>query len=176
MKLSFYTVTLLIITFVMLSCNKDQPPCYQPMQTQINFQFVARKLIEVDSVHNGELIDTFYFEYRDTFLNNSVIYTYNLEENYGIQNIGNATRISIPLNPSTDSIAYIFQMDSSIHILDTMSMKYTKDRKFISNACGFAFVYDVYDFKTTHHKIDSFILSRPLINTENDANVQLYFY
>lgn len=173
----FLKISILGLSLLALgACNKEQPPCYQPMQTQINFQFVSRQLIQIDSVSNGQLIDTFIFQYKDTFLNNSVIYTYDLEENYGIQNIGNSSRISIPLNPSEDSIAYVFQMDTSIYVYDTMSMKYSKERKFISNACGFAFVYDVYDFKSTHHIIDSFIITRPIINTENEANVQLFFY
>jgi len=171
-----YLLAFVNIFFFTSSCKKEQPPCYQPTETQINFEFVSRKLIQIDSIRDGQLIDTLIIQYQDTFLNNSLIYTYDQEQNFGVQNAGNSMRINSPLNPSTNQISYVFQMDTSIHILDTMSLQYETHREFVSNACGFIFNYEILNFNTTRNNIDSFIIFNKQISTENEANIQLYFY
>lgn len=170
--LGFFFFTIVVLQ----SCSKETPPCYQPTETNINFNFVSRNIVHIDSIHDGKLIDTMIIKYTDTFLNNSRIYTYDLEQNFEIINRGGNMRISAPLDPSKDYINYVFQMDTSISVLDTISLKYETERSFISNACGFAFEYNINNIKSSKENIDSFILVKPKVKIENETHVQLYFY
>lgn len=167
----------ILLSLIFMACSKEPSPCYQPTETSLKLAFVARNLHRIDSITpDGNLIDTMIIQYQDTFLNNSRIYTYDLPQNYGVQNMGNATRIDIPLNPAFDKINYVFQMDTSIAILDTIQVQYNANRKFVSNACGFSFEYEISNIELSNHSIDSFILRKPKVDLENENNIQLYFY
>jgi hypothetical protein len=106
---------------------------------------------------------------KDTALVNAFL-RFGNNYSYYLQLIKSNT-FSFPLAQNQDSVSIIYQSDSSSVLpstLDTIILKYARDVRFISTACGYRTFFTLNEAKTTTNTIDSVIIKTALI--DNDVN------
>ena len=126
---------------VLASCTQERTPCLTPKIAVMN----------VECVHL--LTDTSTVPV-DTALTNAIFAS---ETQYGINGVlyPQQSTFVLSLSSLADSATWLFTTDSALHQFDTLSFFYTRDLHFLSNACGYAYFYNLDSFHTTHNFIDS---------------------
>lgn len=161
------------------SCEPKEPECYQPVNVTLISGFVGRDTVRiVDSATNT---DTFQLQYTPRRLLSPGMYALDVDSLYSV--IGSANgedRLSVPLNPRSDSMRYRFMADTSRKAAaDTLTFYYTSSVHFISNDCGYTNYYQLDSVHTTKNVVDSIALVNNAV-TNNQTNqarhVQLYFF
>jgi hypothetical protein len=86
---------------------------------------------------------------------------------------------SIPLSPVIDSSTWVIKTDSASTntVYDTLVLYYKRQQQFISNACGYAYFFNLDSISTTHNFIDSIlIINASVTNNVNANNLQVYIH
>lgn len=169
----------LICTTIAVSCETEDPGCYEPVVVRVNNSFVVtdtfiqKFYIDPDSTI---FIDSVMRNFRDSAMKAPQMIT--LDEAPPLSVLGIQTgRLSVPLNAAKDSMRYAFRTDTAeTAIWDTITFYYTPRVQFISNNCGYTHYFTLNSVKTTYNFFDS--VSLPNSNVTNEAtvqHVQLYF-
>lgn len=90
----------------------------------------------------------------------------------GVRRIGT---FSLPLSQTADSCRWTLQADTTA-LIDTLTFYYERQRRFLSNACGYTTFYNLRRATSTRHAIDSVILLEPSITTDvAPINLRIYY-
>ena len=145
----------MIIGFFALLFSCEDPECDQSLRNNANFTFLTIQ----DTIETDTVIDTLtvYGLAKDSLLYDSS---------------ANRSGVSLPLDPSSDQVRFIFQIGSHP---DTIQISYIRDERFISHACGFVTQFQIQQATTTHHHFDSITTVNPLVSlNENETHFNLY--
>jgi hypothetical protein len=140
------------------SCKTDErDPCLQPRTV----------VLRAHSYHHADTGTAI----SDTLLPNPILqpltggttlYYYG-----GVKRIAN---LSLSLSNVVDSCTWVIQPDSAIALSDTLTFYYTRQLRFLSNACGYTNFYNILRVATTTHALDSAIIAHS--DVTSDANVE----
>lgn len=161
MRVLLCTVSACILLY---SCSKEErAPCLQPRTTVL----LARSYHHADT---GNAI-------RDTSLPNPQLRP--LTDGLTQYIFGGQKRISaftFTLSNIADSSRWIIRPDSAFAIEDTLTFRYQRQLRFLSNSCGYTNYYNLLGASTTTNAIDSVIIKRPDITSDaNVVNLNIYY-
>jgi hypothetical protein len=84
---------------------------------------------------------------------------------------------TISLASNANSCIWLFTTDSLHSRFDTLEFFYQRQLQFLSNACGFAYFYNLDSFHTSHYNIDSaHILANSVTNNVNTTQFKIYIH
>ncbi|MGM0532015.1 MAG: DUF6452 family protein [Bacteroidota bacterium] len=85
----------------------------------------------------------------------------------------NRRGVSLPLDPSKDFSHFIFVIGSWN---DTVKINYSRELNLVSQACGFMTDFHIKEAKTTHHLIDSIVVTnKEITQNEDETHFKIYF-
>jgi hypothetical protein len=153
----------ILLALAAWSCKKEtRDPCEQPRTTVVR-------------VHTYRHADTG-TAVIDTLLPNPILVP--LTGGTTLYYYGGVKRIStfaLTLSNVADSSRWMIWPDSANSTRDTVTIYYSRQPRFLSNACGYTNFYNLQRVVTTQHALDSIIIARGDVTT--DANVEhLKFY
>jgi len=156
----------LLLMGIAIACNTQRSPCMEPVTAQLN-------------MHCYQHIDS----------NNTYIDTLLPNVNMGAVEIDSArfwyigakrqSQFAIVLSPLSDTCHWLIEPDSAVNGLagiDTLTFIYTRNLKFVSNACGYTYTYTLQQVAATHHTIDSIAIGDPEVTTKAlSEHVKIFF-
>lgn len=143
---------LLILLTGFVACTPQRDPCLQP---------------RTPSLHIGiyKMGDT---TLRDTSLPATMLVPLDADTNLVLL-AGNTSKLSLFLSPLQDSCRYLLVPDTALPLMyDTLYFYYKRQQKFLSNACGYTYFYELTGVRSTYSLVDSVYLNKTAVN--NDAN------
>lgn len=148
-----YFIPFLFIAGVIISCNEEEV-CDQKVRSMLYATF--------KKVKDGEEIDT--------TLNNLSLRGLGMDSLI-YNNVNNLNQIELSLNPEDHTSTFIITLDS---IYDTIHLFYQHELIFVSYPCGFTTYYTIDSAKYTTNKIDSLILTNPIIDPESEETYKIF--
>lgn len=83
---------------------------------------------------------------------------------------------NLSMSPLQDSCRWYIRPDSATTVFDTLTFYYSRQLKFLSNACGYTYHYNLRDVKSTDYNIDSVQIPNRDINGKADVeHVKVFF-
>lgn len=150
----------------LMACTQERNPCLQPVTAAVRigcYQMIA--------------VDTGWVR-QDTFLPNAILGAKDDDSlrflYYGSKGL---SKFTILMSPLDDSCTWLFQPDSAVSSVDTLTFIYSRRLQFISGECGYSHQYYLKDIRATAHNIDSVILNNPTVDLDANAaeHVQIFF-
>lgn len=168
----------------LISCEKDEPECYQPVNVTAISAFVVRDSVrKIDTLPTstpGNIItrDTYYISFRDSPLINPGMYTLDVTPAYRIVGDESESVLPTPLNPGKDSMRYRILFDTAVSAnADTLTFFYTSSVHFISNNCGYTNYFNIDSVHITKNVLDSVaVFKREVTSDQSTRNILLYFF
>ncbi|SMO46231.1 DUF6452 family protein [Solitalea koreensis] len=164
-------ILLLISGFTVsfFACKKEDTCDSTLLTPDFVFEFYYDSL----NVHTNKM-DTIKFTLRDTL----TIYGVGAKDSLTQKN----TSIQIaklPLNFSSSSTQYVFDIKNkgipSILTKDTLTMNYSLQREFVSQACGFKYVFPTVDYHSTQHRFQSIQVLQNEILDDKTTHIRIFF-
>lgn len=150
----------LMMAVLAIACTPQRDPCLQP-RTPV--------------LHGGiyKLGDT---TLRDTSLPALMLVPLDADTNVVLIG-GNSSKFSLFLSPLQDSCRYLIVPDTALPLFhDTLVFYYTRERHFLSNACGYTYFYDLTAVRTTNFLLDSFYLNKTGVNNNtNEEHLRIFY-
>lgn len=86
------------------------------------------------------------------------------------------SELSLPLRVSTDRTqwCFTFMTTDSIFFTDTLTLVYRPIEYFASVECGAMYNFDLQQVTTTHHVIDSILVTQPHVTNVEQVNLRIY--
>ena len=86
------------------------------------------------------------------------------------------TTLQLFLSPQADSCRYVFFTDSTSTLADTLFYNYTRQLRYISDACGYGTTFTLTSARATSTFIDSVLIRNAEVSTNvnSPAHVQMY--
>ncbi len=121
------------------------------------------------------------FYVKDTANNNQDTLLVNANLRFGstfgyFNNLRNSGKFAFPLSQTQDTVALIFQSDSSstaANTIDTFQLIYSRELRFISVACGYQTQFTLQKALTTNHVIDSVLIAIPDITNDSKEHLKI---
>ncbi len=89
------------------------------------------------------------------------------------------SEIYIPFRIDNDVTRYVFRYLYRDYIkagiADTISFIYSRTPRFVSEACGVSYLFDIKEIRTTHNLIDSVTCPQGIITNADIENIRIYF-
>lgn len=86
------------------------------------------------------------------------------------------SRYELVLSPLRDTVRWALQADSAFSPIDTFTFVYARKLKFISNACGYSYDFELKNIISTNRNVDSIRIITNLVTTKaGTENVKIYF-
>ena len=152
-KLNLITL-LLCACCCLLACERERDPCLQPV---------------IMNVRVGAYQHPDSLAVRDTLLPKALLNPIDAQPLYN-RGLKGTSKLLLTLAPQADSCRWYIQADSGKSALDTLSFYYRRRLQFLSNACGYAYFYEISRVEATRHALDSVVLTNG--NITNNANVE----
>lgn len=165
-------ISIIIAILLLSSCNKNIQECFVPrsVSTKVFFR-VLDTLIKADD--NGFITRT--IEIRDTTLNRPSLRSLGQDSNITFQGERGIGSMFLFLNADTSSIQYVFQRSEDATRTDTLTINYEPHTQFISNACGYTFVYKLQTVSSTRLNIKDVFINDPEVTLSGQAkNIIIY--
>ncbi len=89
-----------------------------------------------------------------------------------IVSMGKQSGISLPLNPSSTSCSFIFKNGTRT---DTISVYYKAKLEFLSQACGYIFLYELEEADFSGDDIKNIIITSNSVNPSDEENIEIFF-
>lgn len=176
-KNRFLFLTVIIMEFFFIACNKSEPECYEPTTVILRNQFVKKEWIQIDSLINDTtLLDTTIVSYRDTAMPAPTMYSLYMSKNLQVIGDKNSSVLGIPLEGTQQTMTYVLQYDTAVAFYDTITYYYQTKLYFISNDCGYTHNYILDSISTTKNGIDSAAIIQKEVKLGNENHVFLYFF
>lgn len=87
-----------------------------------------------------------------------------------------ASKFIVYLSPLQDTCRYYIQPDSAVSLMDTLTFRYTRRLQFLSNACGYAYFFNLQQVLFTKHMIDSVRINNfDVTNNASIEHLRVYF-
>jgi hypothetical protein len=160
-KSVFLSFLALVLTNAFLSCTTSRNPCLEPKVAKLSISCYQFK---VDS-------------YIDTALPNANFVSLDIDSaRFWYWGANGQSKFDLVLSPLQDSSRWILQADSAFSPIDTLTFFYTRNLKFISNACGYSYDYTISRVVATSRNLDSVKITNNLVTTKAGVeNVKIYF-
>jgi hypothetical protein len=121
------------------------------------------------------------FYVKDTANNNQDTSLVNANLRFGstfgyFSNLKKSSKFAFPLSQTQDTVALIFQSDSSstaANTIDTFQLIYSRELRFISVACGYQTQFTLQKALTTNHVIDSVLIAIPDITNDSKEHLKI---
>lgn len=165
-------ISIIVAILLLSSCNKNIQECFVPrsVSTKVFFR-VLDTLVKEDA--NGFITRT--IEIRDTTLNRPSLRSLGQDTNITFQGERGIKDMFLFLNADTTSIQYVFQRSEDASVTDTLTIDYDPYTQFISNACGYTFVYKLKTVSSTKLNIkDAFIEDPDVTLSAQAKNIIIY--
>ncbi len=158
--LSVLAITLPVLFWC--ACTQERQPCLTPKTASLSIKSVWKNT-DTTSI--------------DTALNAAVFAPFGGPVTGGVL-YGRSSNFTVSLSPQSDTCRWKFTPDTTGGgVFDTLTFLYSRELHFISNACGYSYVYNLNSVLATHHSIDSvFIKNASVTNNVNTANILLFIY
>lgn len=157
-KITFF----LLLIFGALACRKEseRSPCLEPKSVALRLQVSQR----VDT----NIVDSNLPSPRLIPVGGSG----------ALQYTSPTARLQIYPSPLADSCQYILHPDSVSALADTLSFGYQRKLRFISDACGYGYTYNLLTARATGNFIDSVRIRNAAITSDvnSPAHVQIYLH
>ena len=143
------------IIFSFFSCEEQE--CDQSLQNDAGFGFYTFE----DGAETEAAISTLsaYGEARS----DSLLY----------DSSANRRNVRLPLDPTKDFSHFIFVIGP---FNDTVKIHYSRELNLVSQACGFITDFVIKEAATTHHIIDSIVVSnKKITQNEDEEHFKIYF-
>lgn len=160
-----YIIWLVLILFLAgaAACKQDRLPCLTPKIASLNLHTV-RITSHADTTK------------VDTVLQSATFIAITNSGNKGIIYPPQAS-FTLSLSSVADSCQWAVAADTVNLNYDTLTFHYSRNLQFISNACGFAYFYNLTDVRSTHHFIDSLrITNINVTNNVNTSHLQVFIH
>lgn len=165
-------ISIIVAILLLSSCNKNIQECFVPrsVSTKVFFK-VLDTLVKIDD--NGFVTRTIVT--RDTTLNRPKLISLGQDTNITFQGERGIGSMYLFLNADTTSIQYTFQRSEDVTITDTLTIDYEPYTQFISNACGYTFVYKLKALRSTKLRIKDAFIEEPEVTLSAQAkNIIIY--
>jgi hypothetical protein len=173
----------LIVTvgfFSLHACKTKNADCFQTVIVS-NYTYFRGRRLELDSVRSADSltikVDTVEVNFDTALTKPEFIYipSSSSDSLFAVINPG-LSFLSTPLNPATDSIQFLFRVDTASTVFDTITYFYEPITHFINNACGYTYFYNLKNVKFTTNMFDSAAIIAPSVTgASGSRNVNLYF-
>ena len=80
--------------------------------------------------------------------------------------------VKLPLDPSSGSQEFVIRQG---HLNDTITISYSSEAKFLSNACGYTFYYSISGIVSTNNSIDNILIIDSDVNPGDNENLRTFF-
>jgi Family of unknown function (DUF6452) len=98
------------------------------------------------------------------------------------QNSVNNQSFQLPLDINNTTTKFVFAIKNinsatapSVLIYDTLTVNYQEQREFISQACGFKYIFPEANYSMTQHRVDTIqVLQNNIIN-DNSTHLRIFF-
>ena len=161
-KLRYPAIVACAVAALQACTKEERDPCLQPRTTLLRAHAVRH-----DS--SGAQVDT--------LLPNPLLFPLSrggIRYVYG--GVKRTSSLSFSLSNIDSVSAWILRPDSAVASQDTITFYYDRQLRFLSNACGYTYFYNLQRITTTTNLIDSAILQRPDVTTDvNVQNLKLVF-
>lgn len=142
------------------ACQKEnqRSPCLEPKNAALRIHFSQR-------------VDT---TIRDSALRSPILIP--IGGTGALRYTSPATDVQLYLSPQADGCSYILLPDSNSKIADTLSFSYTRQLRFISDACGYSTNFNLETATSSNRLIDSIRIRNVVVdnNINSPAHVQIY--
>jgi len=81
-------------------------------------------------------------------------------------------KVNLPLNPSASSCAFVIMNGGRS---DTIEISYQSDLQFLSQACGYIFVFEIEEVLFTTNDILNVLITNKPVNQGDEENIQIFF-
>lgn len=159
----------IVIFFVLVSlgwaaCTEDRQTCFTPKIASLN-------------IHTIHFTSDTATVTADSSLPNAVFLALTADGPKGGY-YPQQSSFTISLSSVADSCAWYIAPDTAATAQhDTVTFYYKRRLQFLSNACGYAYFYDIDSAHTTHNYIDSLqLLNRSVTNNVKTQHLQLYIH
>lgn len=153
---SRWLILLMLTLGVLASCGKEQrDPCLQPRDAVLR-------------LHCMHYVDTAGTP-SDTLLPNPLLIPIDSKTPYIFGGVKRLSSFPVSLSEVSDSCQWVLRPDSASSVADTINFFYTRNLHFISNACGYTYFFHVDRVTTTRNAIDSAILVKADVSTDNTS-------
>lgn len=89
------------------------------------------------------------------------------------------SKLYLPFRIDSDTTSYVFRLINKAYefynIADTVTFIYSRDVRFVSQACGASYVFTMKDIRNTGILIDSVVVNDGRITNADMENIQIYF-
>jgi len=146
------------------ACTQDRQPCLTPKIASLNIKSV-RITSRIDTTPIDTALPAAFFVAMTAKGDKGVIYP-------------PQSAFTISLSSVTDSCQWAVTADTAAgNKYDTLTFYYKRQLQFISNACGFAYFYDLSKVNTTHNFIDSLrVTNTSVTNNVNTNHLQVFIH
>ena len=179
LKFNNFCLSIMMLALLLSSCESDIRECYEVVDIRANNAFTQR--IAIDSTFtlpDSTQIDSIFITQKDTLLPAARMVTLDEENQFAFYPFSaTPNKLSIALNPASESLRYQLQFDTAVAFYDTLTFFYKPSLHFISNACGYTYYYAIDIVHFTNNALDS--IAYPDKNVTNEAgktNIQFYFF
>ncbi len=151
-------ICLLAVLLAASGCGKEnRDPCLQPRQTLMR----AHAYHHADST--GALADTLLPAPMLIPLTGQTTTYYYL-------GTPRSSQLSFTLSGVADSSRWVIVPDTASSLSDTLTVFYDRQLRFLSNACGYTYFFNLKELSYTRHGLDSAFIMHADVTT--DANVE----
>jgi len=169
---------LFLVTFALSSCEKDDI-CDASTSTtpRLVIEFydnliatpTLKNLTNMKAVANG--------------MSDGIVFNNSLAITNPLRFVTNSSKIYLPLDPSTNISTYALtnNFGSSTANEDVVTFNYTKNKVYVSRACGYKYLFNLTNTNTnilladTNNWIKNILLVKPNLETENEVHIKIYF-
>jgi hypothetical protein len=156
-KLSL-SISAVLLLLVVLGCGKEsRDPCLQPRQTLMR----AHAYRHADT--GSAILDTLLPAPVLIPLSGQAVQYYYLAT-------PRSARLSFTLSGVADSSRWVVRPDTASALQDTFTVFYDRQLRFLSNACGYTYFFNLKQIAYTRHALDSAVIARGDVTA--DANVE----
>jgi len=153
----------LALPMLLLACTQERGPCLTPKTASFNIVCV-HLTTDTGTIPVDTTLPAAVFGAVTQGGNKLLVYA-------------QSAKFTISLASNADSCTWLFTTDSLYHPFDTINFYYKRELQFLSNACGYAYFYNLDTFHITHHNIDSaHLLARSITNDINTTQFQIYIH
>ncbi|MFI5196037.1 MAG: DUF6452 family protein [Chitinophagales bacterium] len=151
---------------VWTACTQQRQPCLTPKIASLNIHCI-HKPSDTATVFIDTALPAARFAAFTGSVEKDFIYS------------SQSANFTLSLSSDADSCKWGISTDTSIlnHNFDTLTFFYQRKLQFISNACGFAYFYNLDSVHTTTKMIDSVhIINASVTNNVNTKHLQVYIH
>lgn len=84
----------------------------------------------------------------------------------------NVSKISLPLNASSEKCGYVIKINNTI---DTLKFTYSSYPHLISKECGISFYFYLISYQVSGSKVDTIIIRNNNITTFDEENIRIFY-